>query len=96
MKQKQSLEGYFLNPDTTLNLQALCEWVDKAISEGVMNPFDELKNPHRNDRRTEKTVKAQAEKTERRGKQLKTVVTIDHPHLETLNSLKEQLNHPPD
>jgi hypothetical protein len=96
MKQKQSLEGYFLNPDTTLNLQALCEWVDKAISEGVMNPFDELKNPHRNDRRTEKTVKAQAEKTERRGKQLKTVVTIDHPHLETLNSLKKQLNHPPD
>lgn len=96
MKQKQSLEGYFLNPDTTLNLQALCEWVDSAIASGVMNPFDELKNPHRHDRRTEKTVKAQSKKTETRGKQLKTVVTIEHPHLDTLNSLKEQLNHPPD
>ena len=96
MKQKQSLEGYFLNPDTTLNLQALCEWVDSAIASGVMNPFDELKNPHRHDRRTEKTVKAQTTKTEKRGKQLKEVVTIDHPHLETLNNLKEQLNHPPD
>jgi hypothetical protein len=96
MKQKQSLEGYFLNEDCTLNLQALCEWVDKAIANGVMNPFDELKNPHRHDRRTEKTVKAQTTKTETRGKRLKEVVTIEHPHLETLNSLKEQLNNPPD
>jgi hypothetical protein len=96
MKQKQSLEGYFLNPDTTLNLQALCEWVDSAIASGVMNPFDELKNPHRHDRRTEKTVKAQATKTETRGKQLKAVVTVEHPHLTTLNSLKEQLNNPPE
>ena len=96
MKQKQSLEGYFLNSDTTLNLQTLCEWVDQAISRGVMNPFDELKDKNRNDRRTEKTVKAQSTKTEKRGKQLKTVVTIDHPHLETLNSVKAQLNNPPD
>lgn len=96
MKNKQSLEGYFLNEDTTLNLQALCEWVDSTIASGVMNPFDELKNPHRHDRRTEKTVKAQSKKTETRGKQLKTVVTIEHPHLDTLNSLREQLNNPPD
>lgn len=96
MKQKQSLEGYFLNPDTTLNLQALCEWVDGAIASGVMNPFDELKDKNRNDKRTEKTVKALKTKTETRGKPLKNVVTISHPHLDTLNSLREQLNHPPD
>jgi len=96
MKQKQSLEGYFLNEDCTLNLQALCEWVDSAIASGVINPFDELKNPHRNDRRTEKTVKALQAKTETRGKPIKNVVTISHPHLDTLNSLREQLNNPPD
>jgi hypothetical protein len=71
MKEKQSLEGYFLNEDCTLNLQALCEWVDSAIASGVMNPFDELKDKNRNDRRTEKTVKAQTKKTEKRGKPLK-------------------------
>jgi hypothetical protein len=96
MNQKQSLEGYFLNDDCTLNLQTLCEWVDGAIARGVMNPFDELKDKNRNDRRTEKTVKAQKRKTETRGKQLKKAVTIDHPHLETLTSLKAQLNNPPD
>jgi hypothetical protein len=96
INQKQSLEGYFLNEDCTLNLQALCDWTDKAIASSVMNPFDELKNKNRNDRRTEKTVKAQSNKTEKRGKQLKAVVTIDHPQLETLNSLKAQLNNPPD
>jgi hypothetical protein len=96
MNQKQSLEGYFLNDDCTLNLQALCDWTDKAIASGVMNPFNELKDKNRHDRRTEKTVKAQARKTETRGKQLKAVVTIDHPDLETLNSLKAQLNNPPD
>jgi len=96
MKQKQSLEGYFLNENCTLNLQALCEWVDGAIASGVMNPFDELKDKNRHDRRTEKTVKAQSKKTETRGKPIKNVVTISHPHLETLNSLREQLNNPPD
>ena len=95
-KHKQSIEGFFLNENSTLNLQAMCEWVDGAIASGLMNPFDELKDKNRNDRRTEKTVKAQARKTETRGKQLKTVVTIDHPHLETLTSLKAQLNNPPD
>jgi len=96
MNQKQSLEGYFLNEDSTLNLQALCDWTDKAIASGVMNPFDELKDKNRHDRRTEKTVKAQPKKTETRGKQLKRAVAIDHPHLETLNSVKAQLNNPPD
>jgi hypothetical protein len=96
MKQKQSLEGYFLNEDSTLNLQALCDWTDKAIASGVMNPFDELKDKNRHDRRTEKTVKAQARKTETRGKQLKRAVVVDHPHLETLNNVKAQLNNPPD
>jgi len=96
MKQKQSLEGYFLNEDLTLNLQALCDWIDKAIASGEMNPFDELKDKNRNDRRTEKTVKAQTRKTETRGKQLKRAVAIDHPHLETLISIKAQLNNPPD
>ena len=74
----------------------MCEWVDGAIANGLMNPFNELKDKNRHDRRTEKTVKAQKGKTEKRGKQLKNVVTIDHPHLETLNSLKAQLNNPPD
>ena len=95
-KHKQSIEGFFLNDDCTLNLQAMCEWVDGAIANGLMNPFNELKDKNRHDRRTEKTVKAQKGKTEKRGKQLKNVVTIDHPHLETLNNLKAQLNNPPD
>jgi hypothetical protein len=95
-ENKQSLEGYFLNNDTTLNLQALCQWVDDAIANGIMNPFDELKNPHRNDTRTEKTVKAQSSKTQTKGAKLKRVITIEHPHLTTLTTLKDQLNHPPD
>ena len=96
MKEKQSLEGYFLNEDCTLNLQALCEWVDGTIASGLMNPFDKLKDKNDHARRTEKTVKAQKTKTETRGKPLKNVVTIEHPHLNTLNTLREQLNHQPD
>jgi hypothetical protein len=96
MNQKQSLEGYFLNEDSTLNLQALCNWTDKAIASGVMNPFDELKNKNRNDRRSEKRTVAQSKKTEKRGVALKKPVAIDHPDLETLTSLKAQLNNPPD
>jgi hypothetical protein len=91
---RQSLEGFFLNDDGTLNFIKLCNWVEEQISEGVDKPFDLLTDPNRNDRRTEKRTK-KAEKSGKKpggGREKKRkVVSLSHPHLETFNALRERL-----
>ncbi len=42
---KQSLEGFFLNSDGTLNFLKMVEWVDEQIAEGNEKPFDLLSDP---------------------------------------------------
>jgi len=96
MKKKQSLEGYFLNEDESLDMQAMSIWVDDAINAGVFDPFILLKNQYRNDTRTARTVKSQVGKSETRGRKMKTVVSVEHPHLATLEALKAELSNPPD
>jgi hypothetical protein len=96
MKKKQSLEGYFLNENESLDMQAMSIWVDNAINNGVLDPFILLKNQYRNDTRTARTVKSKSEKSETRGRKMKNVISVEHPHLETLEALKSELNNPPD
>jgi hypothetical protein len=93
-KQKQSLEGYFLNEDSSLNLKALAVWVDDAIARGVMNPFAELKDANRNDTRTIKRFENKPSKTDERGAKLGKIVSLSHPSLEALKALKKSLNTP--
>ena len=91
---RQSLEGFFLNDDGTLNFIKLCTWVDEQIAEGINKPFDLLSDPNRNDRRAEKRTK-QAEKDGKKpggGKDKKRkIVSLSHPNLKTFNALRERL-----
>lgn len=91
---RQSLEGFFLNDDGTLDFIKLCNWVDEQIAEGIDKPFDLLSDPNRHDRRAEKRAK-QAQKIGKgngtgKGKKQK-IVSLSHPHLETFNALRNQL-----
>lgn len=91
---RQSLEGFFLNDDGTLNFIKLCTWVDEQIANGVTMPFDLLTDPNRHDKRAEKRAK-NAQKVGKgngtgKGKKQK-VVSLSHPNLETFNALREQL-----
>ena len=91
---RQSLEGYFLNDDGTLNYIKLSNWVDEQIAAGENKPFDLLCDPNNNDSRAEKRAKL-AEKNNKKpggGKDKKRkMVSLSHPHLNTFNALREQL-----
>ncbi len=92
--ERQSLEGYFLNDDGSLDFIRLCNWVDDQIAQGNDKPFDLLTDKNDNDKRAEKRAK-NAEKVGRgngtgKGKKPK-MITISHPSLETFEKLKEQL-----
>jgi len=65
--------------------------VDEKIAEGVDKPFDLLSDPNNNDRRAEKRAKNPVESGRGKNKKQK-IVSLSHPHLKTLNILKEQLN----
>jgi hypothetical protein len=91
---RQSLEGFFLNDDGTLNFIKLCNWVEEQIAEGIDKPFDLLSDPNRHDRRAEKRIK-ESEKSGKKpggGKEKKRkVVSLSHPSLDTFNALRERL-----
>ncbi len=87
---KQSLEGFFLNSDGTLNFLKMVEWVDEQIAEGNEKPFDLLSDPHGHDRRAEKRAKNPVENGKGSGRKQK-IVSLSHPHLSTFNALREQL-----
>jgi len=87
---KQSLEGFFLNNDGSLNFIELCQWVDEKISEGVTTPFEEL-DKHRNKSRSEKRSENQVIEGKGSGKK-KKIIALSHPNLETFKMLKERLN----
>ncbi|MDF5717181.1 MAG: hypothetical protein PUP93_25765 [Rhizonema sp. NSF051] len=92
---RQSLEGFFLNDNETLDFIKLCNWVDEKIAGGVDKPFDLLSDPNDNDRRAEKRAK-EAKNTGKKpggGRQKKRkVVSLSHPHLKTFNALRKQIN----
>ncbi|MEC4811900.1 MAG: hypothetical protein SAK29_01250 [Scytonema sp. PMC 1069.18] len=91
---RQSLEGFFLNDDGTLDFIKLCNWVDEQIAEGVDKPFDLLTDPNRNDRRAEKRAKQADKVGKQRGggkKKKRKVISLSHPQLETFNALRSQL-----
>jgi hypothetical protein len=87
---RQSLEGFFLNSDGTLNFIKMCNWVDEQIEAGVDKPFDLLLDPNRHDRRTEKRANNPVTEGKGAGKKQKRV-SLSHPSLSTFNKLKEQL-----
>lgn len=87
---RQSLEGFFLNDDGTLDFIKLCNWVDEQIAEGIEKPFDLLSDSNRNDKRAEKRTKNPVECGKGKGKKQK-VVSLSHPHLNTFNALRNQL-----
>jgi hypothetical protein len=86
----QSLEGFFLNNDGTLDFIKLCNWVDKQIAEGIDKPFDLLTDRNRNDKRAEKRAKNPVESGKGKGKKQK-IISLSHPHLVTFNALRNQL-----
>ncbi|NMG11943.1 hypothetical protein [Brasilonema sp. UFV-L1] len=86
---KQSLEGYFLNEDGTLNFVAMVEKVDEMIANDVTKPFDEL-DPHRHRQRSEKRSENSSD-TKGASKKRKKV-SLSHPSLVTFEVLKETLN----
>jgi hypothetical protein len=88
-QDKQSLEGYFLNDDGTLNFVEMAEKVDEMIADGVTAPFDEL-DPHRHRQRSEKRSKNPSNKKGANKKRKK--VSLSHPSLPAYEALKEVLN----
>lgn len=91
---RQSLEGFFLNSDNTLDFIKMCNWVDEQIAEGVDKPFDLLSDSNRNDRRAEKRAKQAQKQTKKPGggrEKKRKVVSLSHPYLNTFNTLREQL-----
>ncbi len=89
-KERQSIEGYFLNNDGTLNFVKMCNWVDEQIAEDIERPFDLLYDKNRHDRRTEKRTKQTLKERKYRGKGQK-VVSLSHPYLDVFNGLREKL-----
>lgn len=91
---RQSLEGFFLNDDGTLDFIRMCNWVDEQIAEGVDKPFDLLMDKNRNDRRAEVRAK-NAQKVGKgngtgKGKKQK-IISLSHPSLQTLDELRQRL-----
>jgi hypothetical protein len=85
-QDKQSLEGYFLNEDESLNFVEMSEKVDEMIANDVTKPFDEL-DPHRHRQRTEKRTAKPV-----KGKEKPKKIFLSHPSLATFETLKEMLN----
>jgi len=88
-QDKQSLEGYFLNDDDTLNFVAMAEKVDEMISDGITAPFDEL-DPHRHRQRSEKRSQNTSDKKGASKKRKK--ISLSHPSLPAYETLKDALN----
>lgn len=87
---KQSLEGFFLNDDGSINFVNLVNWVDEKISQGVNMPFDEL-DKHRHKSRSLKRSENPITDGKGSGKKAKNI-SLSHPNLEIYKALKEELN----
>lgn len=91
---RQSLEGFFLNDDGTLNFIKLCTWVDEQIANSVTMPFDLLTDPNRHDKRAEKRAKNAQKENKKPGggrEKKRKVVSLSHPNLDTFNALRKRL-----
>ncbi|NEQ20296.1 MAG: hypothetical protein F6K28_13835 [Microcoleus sp. SIO2G3] len=88
-QDRQSLEGYFLNDDGTLNFVAMTRKIDEMIADGITKPFDEL-DPHCHRQRSEKRSENPSNKKGASKKRKK--VSLSHPSLPAYEALKEALN----
>ena len=88
-QDKQSLEGYFLNDDGTLNFVTMAEKIDEMIANGVITPFDEL-DPHRHRQRSENRSENPSNKKGASKKRKK--ISLSHPSLGAYEVLREALN----
>jgi hypothetical protein len=87
LKNKQSLEGYFLNEDGTLNFQEMIERVDEMIADDVEDPLKELdKNRHR--QRGAKRASTGGKK----GKVNPKPISIQHPQLGVWKGVRDRLS----
>lgn len=77
-KNSQSLEGFFLNSDGTLNFKRMVDWVHDAISRGVINPYLELDSYRHKDRASKDTKKPK--------------VSTTHPARSSYEKIKKQLS----
>lgn len=85
--ERQSLEGFFLNSDGTLDFVKMTEWVYDAIQRGIMNPYEEL-DPHRNKERSQKRSKNDKGNQGR----FRNDVTTKHPYQVDYERVKKKLN----
>jgi len=88
-QDRQSLEGYFLNKDDSLNFVEMAEKVDEMIADGIITPFDEL-DPHRHRHRSEKRSENPTNKKGANKKRKK--VSLSHPSLGAYEALRDVLN----
>ena len=86
LTDKQSIEGFFLNPDGTLDYPRMVATIDQYISEGILDPFEKL-DPHDHKDRADKSSK---KGVTGRGKKASNI-RRSHPHRDTHQKLKELL-----
>jgi hypothetical protein len=87
LKNKQSLEGYFLNEDGTLNFQEMIERVDEMIADDVEDPLKEL-DKNRNRQRSAKRASTGGKK----GKVNPKPISIQHPQLGVWIGTRDRLS----
>jgi hypothetical protein len=85
LKNKQSLESYFLNEDGTLNFQKMIEQVDEMIANDVEDPLKHL-DKHRNRQRT-----AKRNATTKQGKEQPKTLALEHPSLKMWQFTRDSL-----
>ena len=93
LRDKQSIESFFLNPDGTLRFLDMVLAVDEMIASGVMNPLDVLDPGMHRKRASKRTSEAKTAKGRKGGGANKQVSNIQttHPHLEAWEKVRESL-----
>jgi len=87
LKNKQSIEGYFLNEDGTLNFQEMIEKVDEMIANDIEEPLKEL-DKNRNRQRSAKRTASGTKK----GKLSPKPVSTKHPQLGVWKGVRDRLS----
>jgi len=87
---RQSVEGFFLNADGTLNFVKMAQWAFEAIQKELTNPYEEL-DPHNHKERANKRTKNPVE-TGKGSKRKMLNQTTNHPYQVDYERVKDKLN----
>ncbi len=87
---RQSIEGFFLNPDGTLDFVKMAQWAFETIQKELKNPYEEL-DPHNHKERANKRTKNPVETGKGSGKK-KSNQTTNHPYQVDYERVKDKLN----